>query len=125
MGHVDRFTADLHPGDGRFYALLAGPAKDLSVAAVVSPGPVRDLEVSLRYGRCPDRHMIRVDVFDPEGRACSHFRRFVWMNRGRGRVVLPLALNETSGSYRVVATDILTRVCAESAFSCVPDEDTR
>ena len=121
IGHTDQFTSDLAPAAGRFYALLDCEMQDLSLELDEPVQLGGDLAVSLTLtvnGTMPSRSLVRLEVFDPRGRACRHFHRFVWLDDGSARVELPIAFDEKPGVYRVVATDVLTGTRAAGSFTC-------
>ena len=59
------------------------------------------------------RHVLRMELFDPQGRHLSHYDRLLNSERGRWEDTLALALNEPAGNYRAFFRDTLTGASSE------------
>ena len=58
-----------------------------------------------------------VDVFGPDGRERRHYAQNVAVIDGSGEAFIPLALNDTPGTWRIVARDVASRTAAEATVS--------
>lgn len=128
----------LLPKDNRNLALpqLPGVTYDLLRGGVAAPsietGPgapalllVRssriarlDLDASLQIrltddrGAGVDRSVVRIEVFDPQGRPALHYASNVRVENGAGRVAIPFALSD-SGIWTIRARDVISGLTAE------------
>lgn len=115
----------LRPGEAALWAIAPRLPTEvrLDVPAKIAAGePVR-LKVA-----SPNGAGIVVDVFDPSGRPSrAHSLANVSLRDGRATVEIPTAENDPPGSYRVVATESMTRLRAERTFTLVgkPEALTR
>jgi hypothetical protein len=63
----------------------------------------------------PGRRLVRGHVFGPDGDFLDEYARNLVLDGGEGTFVLPTALNERAGRYRVTVTDVLNGATAETA----------
>jgi hypothetical protein len=59
-------------------------------------------------GPAPGKRLVAVDMALEDGQAPAWARRFVACENGTGDTYFPVALNETTGKYRVRARDLLS-----------------
>ena len=67
-----------------------------------------------RSGPATGRHLVRCHVLGPDGAFRPEYAKNLLVEEGAGRFVLPSALYDLAGEYRVVATDVLTGARAEA-----------
>jgi hypothetical protein len=63
------------------------------------------------------RHLVRCHVLSPDGAFLPEYARNVIVEGGAGRFVLPSALNDPAGEYRVQVTDVLDGSRAEARIA--------
>jgi hypothetical protein len=62
----------------------------------------------------PGRSLVRCYFFGPDGSFLALYATNVLVNNGAGSVVLPSALNDAPGEYRLRVTDVITGASAET-----------
>jgi hypothetical protein len=62
----------------------------------------------------PGRHLVRCHVLGPDGRPRPEYAANLLVEDGASRFVLPSALSDPEGEYRIDATDVLTGARAEA-----------
>ena len=86
---------------------LTGPER-------AAPGEVVDLELRVEAGAASAaEHVIRCTVVAPDGRARDCYGANVIARKGRGTFVLPFAVNDSPGVWRVRASDTVSGQSAE------------
>jgi hypothetical protein len=118
LGRTDAVRARLQPGEALVLASSPSPAPSLSLAgpsaARLGTHPAFELrEAAAR--EAPGRRLVRVHVTGPDGRFLPEYAANLLTDGGRARFVLPSALNDPEGEYRIVATDVLSGARAEAA----------
>lgn len=127
-GLTDRFTDQFHPGRVQIYAAL--PYQVTGVVAETGARPTgsgfpggTDVRVTatVRTSGAPAvRHVLRVEVFQPDNTLALAHTANHRADDGKLEVVIPLALNAAPGSWRVVVTDVVSRCRAETLFDVTP-----
>ena len=111
LGFTDTVTRNLElPW---MLALMPAKTTELSVSA---PGQMiagEDLKGTFKMTfsegpACP--HVVRVDVYDPDGKWLEYYRTLVETSDGSGTFTIPLAINEKPGQYKLLVTDAATAV---------------
>jgi hypothetical protein len=64
----------------------------------------------------PGRRLVRAHVFGPDGAFLHEYARNLVLEDGDGMFVLPSALNDAAGRYRIALTDVLSGASAETAL---------
>ena len=116
----------LRPGEAAFWAITPsapGPLK-LSGPQEVRAGDPLKISVQLSGDPASLGHLgLVVDVYDPAGRrSAAHSLDNAVLVGGRADLEIPTALNDPAGTYRVVATESMTRGRAEARFVLLPAE---
>ncbi len=110
-GMGTRFRDRFDPMDAKLYSLLPYRVKGLSARAVGNARAGRDAKLRVELtadGGRPGRHVIRCDVYDPNGRWRSEYSANVVLDGGRGELILPLAESDRAGSWRLEMIDRVT-----------------
>jgi hypothetical protein len=109
LGRSDTIRTTLTPGDALVLAIGDGPT------GLTASGPARArrgerVAVALASaGKGP--HLVRCHVYDPQGAFRPEYAQVVRLDEA-GTFVLPLALNDPAGRYRLEAADVLTGATA-------------
>ena len=110
-GRTDTVRARLVPGEA--LVLASAPSTGaLSIAG--ASAAARGAHVSFALQTGDGRHLVRCHVLGPDGRFRPEYARNLLVEDGAGRFVLPSALDDPAGEYRIVATDVLTGARAEA-----------
>jgi hypothetical protein len=110
LGRIERLPIAMN-GDG--VALFAVSPVPLRAPVVSAPGQVHlgdtvDVEIRIPAASPTARRILRVDVVDPPGRTVPYYSRNLLAPGGASSFVLPLALNDPPGPWRLRVTDLLS-----------------
>ena len=121
LGQVDRFPATFEIERGRLYARLPYLVEAIRVAPAkptVRAGEVLTVALGLKATSTePGRHWFHIEVFGPDKVERRHYAQNVAVVAGKGMALIPLALNDPVGIWRVTARDVATRLRAEATFA--------
>ncbi|HXY38763.1 MAG TPA: hypothetical protein VEQ10_03790, partial [Vicinamibacteria bacterium] len=103
--------------------LVAGDALVLTItpqaAEVTLAGPASAATGSHPTFTVRAAHLVRVHVFGPDGRFLPEYAANLLPRDGSARFVVPSAVDDPPGVYRIVATDVLTGARAQAELSLV------
>jgi hypothetical protein len=129
----EKTTVRLPPAQGVRYDLFRGGAAD-AVYEASPERPVLLVERAARIDRLAleagdratvtvrlneekgapvDLSMVRLEVFDPAGRLVRHYSGNVTVREGRAEFLIPFALNDAAGAWRVRARDVASGLVGE------------
>jgi len=119
LGVRDEIRTTLKEADPKIYVML--PYKvggsSLSVTGGSAPGRAMKYQVKVSAGRArPVRHVIKVEVFGPNGKKQSLYSGNVDTAAGIAKGSVQLALNDAKGTWRIVATDVFSGESAEKTW---------
>jgi beta-galactosidase len=121
LGEVDRFSANFSPDRAMLFSRLPYAVQAITVEpekATARRGDVVNLRLGLQPSAGqPQRHWFHVQVFGPDGVERRHYAQSLPVVGGNGAGIIPLALNDASGVWRVVARDVASGVRAETKLS--------
>jgi hypothetical protein len=63
-----------------------------------------------------DRQLVRIDVLRPDGLRCAAYSTRKWIQPTGDTHLIPTALNDTRGEWRIHVTHVVTGLSAECAF---------
>jgi hypothetical protein len=110
----------LRPGQAAFWAMVSQVPTKLTVSAPPQVAAGQPVPVTIRLPELAGSkavHGLVVEVTDPSGAASSfHTLRNVNVAGGAAELAIPTAVNDTPGTYRIVATESITRLRAEASF---------
>jgi Beta-galactosidase trimerisation domain len=112
LGRTDSVAVEIQPGEA--LVLSVGeerPGLTLRAPAAAARGARLSLELNLTK---PGAHLVRCHVVDPRGRFLPEYAANVAVDGARGSFVIPTALNDSAGRYRVTATDVVSGAMAEA-----------
>jgi len=117
-GRVDAWQTPIARGDPRVFALLPYEVRSVAVEAPARAtlGQVLavPIQVAVSEGE-PGPHVVAVSVFVPGGdRPHREYSCTVLCPKGVGEFRLPIALNDPTGTWRIVCRDVASGVTAES-----------
>ena len=114
FGYTDVIHTSILIGDAIVLA-LSPVEKKITMDGVSSAA--RGEHVRLNLGSTSSSgNLIRCHVFGPDGTRVAIYSRNVLLEQGRGSFVLPFALNDATGKYRVRATDVTSGATVEKTI---------
>ncbi len=118
VGEVASLKTKLTPGVAQLYALLPYRLDGLRVKAPVQARGGQELacDVSLQLKGRPESHVIRWQMFGPDGKERPWYARNLTTEGPAAQASLMLALDETPGTWKIVARDVATGVTASASF---------
>jgi len=130
LGEGDTFPVTVSADKlAAIYALLPYRVTGLQIAprrATVAAGEVAEFDVKVRTtGRRPGRHVIRVGVLGPDGRAREVHAYNLVARAGEAVARVHLALNAPPGRWELRCTDRATGVSSRASFTVTGGEGTR
>ena len=113
-----------------FIAVTVGPYEPVILSVSRDPFPKLVLfapvaakrgstaEIGISAGATPaENHIYHVDVFNPQGTRLPHYTENLIANRGHARKLLPLALNDPAGEWKIRIRDAFTGEAKELALA--------
>ena len=119
LGERKAISATLREADPRLYAILPYEVKGIKVAVEGGkrPGDAVKYAVKLNVGSAkPARHVVKLEVFTPEGEKHALYSTNLDTRGGLGSGRFRLALNDAPGRWRLVATDVVSGATAEATW---------
>jgi hypothetical protein len=113
----------LQPGDAAIACSLPYEVTRIALEfpRVIAAGRRLTVNATVKTrGGLPGDHILRMNFFDPSGRALKHYSRTMTARDGAGMSWLPLAFNEVPGEYRIVVRDLLSGVASEAPVMIDP-----
>jgi hypothetical protein len=120
LGVVGEIRTTLREADPKLYALLPYKVEGITLALTGGGRPGDRVEYSAKVragGARPVRHVLRIEVFGPDGKKRPLYSGNVDARAGAGKGRFTLALNDQKGRWRVVATDVFSGVKADRTWT--------
>jgi hypothetical protein len=116
LGRGDRVKATLAEGDALLLALNPAPTGMLTLAGpdTARRGSHPRFEVASREG---GKRLVRAHVVGPDGAFRPEFARNLLLDGRPEGFVVPFALDDSAGSYRVRVEDVLSGATEETAVA--------
>ncbi len=119
-------TLKLQPGEATVVCIL--PYEVSRVALEVPASTVAGRRLTIRAtvktrGALPGDHVLRVSCFGPLGGPLPHYSRTVFAPAGSCATSLPLAFNDTPGTYRIAVRDVLSGVSGEATVTVLASQE--
>lgn len=120
LGYTDYCDKSL---DYQAELLALSPYKVRGVDVELFGKPAPGKPLKLRLGvvadseRVTGRHILRVTVLGPDGKERKWYAQNVMAPEGRATMTIPLALNETAGSYTILAKDVMSGMAGQMKFT--------
>jgi len=109
VGHGGTATVDMRDAPHALLAVLPYRVDGIRLDSERSClGEGLRLQLRLSTDATPVRHVVHLDVLKPDGSRCAHLCRNVVLEAGRGEGVLPLALNDPTGKWRIKAREVVS-----------------
>ena len=127
LGFTDTFTRLYHHADPLLLALLPYQPKQISITgpARATAGETLSFELALETaGGGAGRHVLRLEVFAPDGAAQAALDANVEAAEGAATHTLPLALNSVAGTWKITARDVASGATGAALFEVIPSSDS-
>ena len=120
LGVRDEIRTTLKEADPKIYAML--PYKvgglSLSITGGRAPGEVVKYQAKVAAGRArPVRHVLKVEVFGPDGEKRHLYSGNVDAPAGNVKGSVQLSLNDAKGTWQIVVTDVFSGETAEKSWT--------
>jgi hypothetical protein len=120
LGKVRDFSLQLPPSTAGVFGLLPYRVKEVVVTGVkptYRPGETVQCQVSVipKSGQ-PGDHVVRLEVYGPDGALVRHYSRNLLAVQGRSTLNLPLACNETPGQWKMKIIEVTSKVSRIAEF---------
>ena len=124
VGFADTVPATLQPGDAELFATLPYRVEAMTLRAPTALRQGDELQVAAALttdSGAPGLHVFRLELEAPSGQTTSHYSQNLVAPSGRVKTALTLALNETTGRWRLTVRDVATGVSAETSLDVSPN----
>lgn len=122
LGRLDHVTLALDPIAPTVLAVAHRPLPAPTIAGPTSLrlGDTGEFRLGVAGGPDPALHVLHVDVVDPAGNVVGHYSGNVVARGGEASRVLPLAVNDAIGGWRIRVTDLLSGQSTTAALAVEP-----
>jgi len=120
LGLIGEVRTTLREADPEIYTLLPYKVQGLSLALAgggKKGDPVVCQATVKAVGRQPLRHVLKVEVFGPDGGKRPLYSRNIDAPRGVGAHTFWFALNDATGKWRILVTDVFSGAQAEKTWT--------
>ncbi len=118
-GFTDNINVCITACQAEVFACLPYQVEKIKIDAAPAcrPGQRLNFKLAVIAGSTPGRHVIRVELINPEGQPLKWYTRLIDAANGRHTGDILLAINEQIGNYTVAACDIATGVRGTAAVT--------
>lgn len=118
LGEKDEVRTTLREADPKLYVKLPYRVRGVSVSVSGGGrGEVVAYEAKVKAGSArPVRHVLKIEVFGPDGEKRPLYSRNLDARAGVGKGELRLALNDARGRWRLAVTDVFSGEKAEKTW---------
>lgn len=126
LGKVASWQADFVPARAKLYARLPYTIDGVRVTALKqaanlpnqATGPGLACTVTVQTSiKQPGRHWVEVRVVGPDAKIRREYCRNVMTMGGTATTIIPLALNDESGTWKVIAREVISGKTATTTFA--------
>ncbi|MCK4981808.1 MAG: beta-galactosidase trimerization domain-containing protein, partial [Victivallaceae bacterium] len=118
-GFTDEIETNIAFDEAKFYALLPYQIKDvkLEISSLARKGERIPYRIKINSSkRKVGNHVVRFEVFDPEGKECLYYSKNLLVKNGSLSGEIPFSLNEKSGNWKIKVTDVISGKGKEKTF---------
>jgi len=117
LGRRTTFAAHKMPNRATFFALSARalPRPSIKLSKSEIP-PGQKLTVAISCGESPAMHAVRLSARLPDGTSAEWFDHVAIVGRQAATATLPIACNDPTGAWAILATDLCTNKTATARF---------
>ncbi|MDQ6677475.1 MAG: beta-galactosidase [Acidobacteriota bacterium] len=118
LGQKQSLNVTVGPYEPLIFTLSRDPLPKLDTFAPRGARLGSLVEIGISVGATPaETHIFHVDIFDPKGTRVPHYTENLIANRGHARKLLPLALNDPAGEWKIRIRDGFTGETRELALA--------
>lgn len=117
-GFIDRMVTRAIPGVAQLYALMPSRIDSLRLTAAARQkrGVAFTFSGEITPTGVKTEYVVNISVRNPQGQMLRYYGKRLKAPAGRFRGSVPLALNDTPGSWQLIATEVSSGVKAEHTF---------
>lgn len=121
LGINNKIKAKVKPARPGLYALLPYKVSAVKIACMekIKQGQAIEYTVSIVADKKPGKHVLRINMVDPEGKEMRHYSANKNCLNGKYTGTIELALNEAPGEYKLVVKDIATGFITSKPFKVI------
>ncbi|MEI6500214.1 MAG: alpha-amylase family protein, partial [Armatimonadota bacterium] len=121
LGEVATYKTQLIPGVAQLYALLPYKVGTVTVTAgaQAKAGAAASYAVKLAVPSPSVAHIVRVDVFGPDGKERPWYAANLSATQGAAQGAVNFALDDQPGVWKIVATDVASGVTGAASVKVV------
>ncbi len=120
LGRTDRLALALGPVEPILLAMSEAPFGSPSLAGPAAAHAGATVEFLVHTGFAGGFDVIHFDVVDPDGHLVAHYSGNVLVRRGVATRLLPLAVNDEAGTWKIRARDLLGGATATRELTVQP-----
>lgn len=120
LGNTDRLELELGPVEPVLLSLSEEPVPPPSIVGPARAHLGEIAEFQVRSNSPAEHGVIHLDIIDPEGRTIAHYSENLLVNGAPTTKVLPLALNDKTGVWKLRAVDLPSRESATAELQVDP-----
>ncbi|NIA03242.1 MAG: hypothetical protein GWP12_01700 [Nitrospirae bacterium] len=120
LGEGNEFKISLKSSVPELFALVSGKIDNIEVDAPVNLSPGEKVELTFKLtgtGVSDLKSVVRVDVFNPEGKVVNYYSKNYDIANGSGSFSFDLALNEQPGTWKIRLTEAISGIEKEVAIN--------
>jgi hypothetical protein len=117
LGKTDRIALELGPAEPVLLALSKRPLASPSLTGPRRASLGANVEFHIRSGLPGSFDVIHFEVVDPDGNLVAHYSGNLLAPRGAAVAMLPLAVNDKTGRWKIRARDVLTGAVAATELA--------
>jgi hypothetical protein len=125
LGRTQEWEAQFVPSRAKVFAQVPYTINGLSARATKGAHEAGEGEVGyviactlrLATGAAkPGRHWVNVKVVGPDGKERKHYMRNVALTEGTGVTYIPMALDDPTGTWTILAREVISGKVGETTF---------
>jgi hypothetical protein len=120
LGETDRVTLDLDGVAPALLALSRQPPPEVSIAGPRAARPGDNVQFAIRSEGGAAPGILHVEVVDPDGAAVAHYSGNRLAPAGSASELLPLAVNDKTGTWQIRVRDVLSGATAAAELRVAP-----
>jgi hypothetical protein len=117
LGNVDNAPLPLRKSEAALFARLPYKVTGLEVNVEnAERGKTVSISVKVTADGKPERHVVHVEVYEPEGERNYFYTKNVNVVNGEGKLVIHTALNDPAGKWTVNAREVVSGIEKQTTF---------
>lgn len=120
LGKISETQTQIAPGCAKIYALLPYQVKDIEINATDNIKAGQKFDYQFQLTATADKlanHVVRIEIYNPKGKLIKHYSRNELTKAGFFKGSFKSALNDSAGTWKLKAIDIISKISSEKTFS--------